>query len=317
MAHQHRSRLESGAEETGHVGPLLLPDGRRFLFTAIDGDNGSVFVGSLDSAERTRVSIPASAFGFRVPDMLFFLNDRTLVAQHLDLASLQLTGEPTRVAEGVWKVGIGAAFAVSPSGTVVYWSGPRTVTQPTWFRRDGTAVGTLGTPAGYMNVAVSRDGRQAAVDRFDATPGIWVLDSARAGTRITFGGIYESTPVWSPDAKAFAFAAARNGPPSVYIQTVGAASEGDHLYGTASQTLFPQSWSHDGRFMAFVSTDPQTEADIWLLALTGDRKAMPLLRTRFSRNTRANLAGRPLARLRVERRRPAKRLRHAISRAGR
>ena len=218
--------LDPARQESGHMGPLLLPDGRRFLFTAIDRDNGSVFVGSLDSAERTRVSIPASAFGFRVPDMLFFLNDRTLVAQHLDLAGLQLTGEPTRVAEGVWKVGIGAAFAVSPSGTVVYWSGPRTVTQPTWFRRDGTAVGTLGTPAGYMNVAVSRDGRQAAVDRFDATPGIWILDSARAGTRITFGGIYESTPVWSPDAKAFAFAAARNGPPSLYIQKVGRAGEG-------------------------------------------------------------------------------------------
>jgi dipeptidyl aminopeptidase/acylaminoacyl peptidase len=133
-----------------------------------------------------------------------------------------------------------------------------------------------------MNVAVSRDGRQAAVDRFDATPGIWLLDSARAGTRITFGGLYESTPVWSPDATAFAFAAARNGPPSLYLQKVGAASEGDHLYGTASQTLFPQSWSHDGRFLAFASMDRQTEVDIWLLALTGERKPVPFLRTRFS-----------------------------------
>ena len=273
--------LDPVREETGHVGPLLLPDGR-FLFMAIDRENGTIFAASLDSTERTRLSIPASGFGFSAPDILFFLKDRTLLAQHLDLARLQLTGEPMRVAEGVSKIGLSAAFAVSPNGTVAYWSGARTVTQPTWFRRDGTAVGTLGTPAGYMNVAVSRDGRQAAVDRFDATPGIWLLDSARAGTRITFGGIYESTPVWSPDAKAFAFAAARNGPPSLYVQKVGAASEGDHLYGTASQTLFPQSWSHDGRFMAFVSMDPKTEADIWLLALSGERKPVPFLRTQFS-----------------------------------
>ena len=163
--------LDPARQESGHIGPLLLPDGR-FLFTAIDRENGSVFVGSLDSTERTRLSIPVSTFGFSAPNIIFFMNDRTLVAQQLDLARLELTGEPMRVAEGVSKLGPSAAFAVSPSGTVAYWSGARTVTQPTWFRRDGTAVGTLGTPAGYMNVAVSRDGRRAAVDRFDAMPGI-------------------------------------------------------------------------------------------------------------------------------------------------
>ena len=53
-----------------------------------------------------------------------------------------------------------------------------------------------------MNVALSLDGQQAAVDRFDLTPGIWLLDAARGtATRATFGEIYESTPVWSPDAE--------------------------------------------------------------------------------------------------------------------
>ncbi len=60
-----------------------------------------------------------------------------------------------------------------------------------------------------MNVALSFDGQQAALDRFDATPGIWLLDAARgAAIRATSGKGYESTPVWSPDAGAFVFAAA-------------------------------------------------------------------------------------------------------------
>ena len=127
-------------------------------------------------------------YGFSSPDLLFFMRDRTLMAQRFDLNRLELTGEPIRVAEGVDRLGPGAAFAVSASGTLVYWAGGRDITQPTWFQRNGTAAGTLGPPAAYMNVALSSDGRQAAVDRFDLTPGIWLLDAARGtATRATSG----------------------------------------------------------------------------------------------------------------------------------
>ena len=177
--------------------------------------------------------------GFSSPDLLFFMRDRTLMAQRLDLNRLEVTGEPIRVAEGVDRLGLSAAFAVSASGTLAYWAGARTITQPTWFRRDGTAAGTLGSPAGYMNVALSFDGRQAAVDRFDLTPGIWLLDTARGtATRATFGAVYESTPVWSPDAAAFVFAAARDTPPNLYLKRIGTAGEGERLFGTAAQSCF-------------------------------------------------------------------------------
>ena len=124
--------------------------------------------------------------GFSAPDFLFFMRDRTVMAQRFDLKRLDLSGEPIRVAEGVDRLGMSAAFAVSENGTLVYWTGDRTITQPTWFRRDGTVTGTLGAPAAYMNVALSFDGRQAAVDRFDQTPGIWLLDPSRGtSTRAT------------------------------------------------------------------------------------------------------------------------------------
>ena len=275
--------LDTSQDETSHLGPLFLPDGRRFVFGAIGRGIGT-YLGSIDSPERKRLSSDMQpAFGFASPDLLFFMRDRTLTAQRLDLNRLELTGEPIRVAENVDRLGPGAAFAVSIGGSVVHWAGALDIVQPTWFRRDGSIAGTLGTPAAYMNVALSPDGRQAAFDRFDRTPGIWVMDALRgSATRSTFFSIYQSTPVWSPDSSAFVFAGAQTGPPNLYQRRLGASSSAEHLSGTAAQTLFPQSWSPDGRYLAYVSMDPKTDADIWRLALSDDREALPILRTSFS-----------------------------------
>jgi eukaryotic-like serine/threonine-protein kinase len=278
------TQLDAAGEESAHLGPLFLPDGRHFVFGAIGGKGGGAFVGSLDSPERTRLSSEAlTVFGFARPDVLFFMRDRTLTAQRLDLNRLELTGEPIRVVEDVERVGPGAAFAVSADGSLVSWEGARDIVQPTWFRRDGSHAGTLGTPAAYMNVALSADGRQAAFDRFDQTPGIWLIDTARGGaTRAPFFGIYQSTPVWSPDSASFAFAGAENAPPSLFVKRLGTPERGEHLLGTPAQTLFPQSWSRDGGYLAYVSMDPATSADLWLLPLSDPRQPVPLLRTPFS-----------------------------------
>jgi dipeptidyl aminopeptidase/acylaminoacyl peptidase len=98
---------------------------------------------------------------------------------------------------------------------------------------------------------------------------------------VTFGGIYESTPVWSPDGSAFAFAAARDTPPNVYLKRIGTAGDEERLHRNTLQS-FPQSWSPDGRFIAYDMVDPKTRDDIWLIPMDGDRKPMPFLQTPFS-----------------------------------
>ena len=273
--------LDSAHGEGAHFHPLFLPDGHHFLFAIAGCDTAGHYVASLDSPERKRLSFEPSMLGFSAPDFLFFMRDRTLTAQRFDLKRLDLTGEPIRVAEGVDRLGYSATFAVSENGTLVYWTGDRIITQPTWFRRDGTVAGTLGPPAAYMNVALSSDGRQAAVDRFDLTPGIWLLDRARGtSTRATTGAIYESTPVWSPDASHFVFAAARDAPPNLFLKRIGGPGEDERLFRTTLQS-FPQSWSRDGRYISFVTVDPKTSADVWVIPMTGDRKPAPFLQTRF------------------------------------
>ena len=276
--------LDPAHRESAHVGPLFLPDGRHFLFGIVGGDTAGHYVASLDSPERKRISLnlDLAMLGFSSPDFLFFMRDRTLMAQRFDLKRLDVTGEPMRVAEGVDRLGLTATFGVSASGTLVYWTGDQTITQPTWFQRDGTAAGTLGPAGPYMNVALSSDGRQAAIDRFDRTPGIWLLDRERGtATRATSGAIYESTPIWSPDASSFVFAAARDTPPNLYLKRIGTVGPEERLFQTLLQS-FPQSWSADGHFIAYVTVDPKTHSDIWILPLSGDRKPTPFLQTAFN-----------------------------------
>jgi Tol biopolymer transport system component len=273
--------LDAARGDGAHLRPLFLPDGRHFVFVAIGGDAAGSYVASLDSAERTRISAE-TLWGFSAPDFFFFLRDSTLMVQRMDLERFTLLGQPTRVADGIGRLGPSAAFDVSASATLVYWPGSRVITQPTWFLRNGTTAGTLGPPAAYMNVALSPDGEQAAADRFDQTPGIWLFHRARAtATRATFGGVYESTPVWSPDAAAFVFAAARDTAPNLYVKRIGVPGEDERLFRSASQ-MFPQSWSRDGRFIAYVTVQPKTRSDIWLFPTTGDRTPVPFLQTEFS-----------------------------------
>ena len=288
--------LDTSHGESAHIHPLFLPDGRHFLFGILGSDTAGQYVASLDSPERKRVSREWSMLGFSAPDFLFFMRDRILMAQRFDLKRLELTGEEIRVAEGVDRLGFSATFAVSEGGTLVHWTGDRTITQPTWFQRDGTAAGTLGPPAAYMNVALSFDGRQAAVDRFDQTPGIWLLDPARGtSTRLTSGAFYESTPVWSPEGDRLVFAAARDTPPNLFLKRIGAPGEDERVFHTTVQS-FPQSWSRDGNYVSYVTVNTKTSADVWLVPITGDRKPTPFLQTPFHEHqSRISPAGKWMA----------------------
>ena len=272
--------LDAAHDESAHMSPVFLPDGRRFVFGVIGRDNIGLYLGSLDGG-RTFLSADFSSLGFSDLDRLVFVRGRTLMAQRLDLTRPALVGDPVQIAEGVAVAGPTAAIAASVSGVVVYWPGDRITTQVSWLRRDGRPDGTIGPPGGYMNLALSPDGRQVAVDRFDTEPSVWLIDVARgAMTRSTAGGLYESTPVWSPDSRSFIFAAARETPPNLFQKRLDGPGDEQRLFRSVIQS-FPQHWSSDGRSVAYAVIDPKTKGDIWLLSMSGDRTTAPLLQTPY------------------------------------
>ena len=158
------------AGQAFHASPVFLPGGRQFLFYAAGtGDARGIFVGSLDSGETTRLTDAETAGVYAAPGWLMFVRQGALVARRFDPARRELSGDPVTVAASVGIGGAGSrgAFSVSATGVVAYRTGGTNPSQLAWFDRSGKALGTIGEPdrAVLMNVSLSPDGRQAAVQR--------------------------------------------------------------------------------------------------------------------------------------------------------
>jgi Tol biopolymer transport system component/predicted Ser/Thr protein kinase len=282
--------------EAFHSSPIFLADGRHFLyFLGGSPDVNGIYVGSLDAKpeEQKRERLLATRFSVGYTPLqdsaggrLFFMRDTTLMAQPFDAKKLQLTGEPIAVAEQLGTSGFHGFFSVSPSGALAYRTGSQAAGfQLTWFDRQGKAQGTFGDLRPDQGVALSADGARAAVrDAFTTAPGdIWTLDFARGvRTRLTFRQTGGSSPIWSSDGSRIAFAAG-NTMDTLYEKSSSGAGDEKELYKKPGEIKFPSSWSHDGRFLLYYTTNvPQTGQDLWVLPLEGDRKPALLLGTQFN-----------------------------------
>ena len=166
--------LDTKGGEQWHAHPFFLPDGRHFLYAAGGDPTSGVYVGSLDSPDRTRL-LDSFANAQYASGFLVFPRAGTLMAQPFDATRLALSGEAMAVAEhvdfsrGVPPTGTLAAFAVSDTGVLVF-EASRT-SRFVWFDRAGKQTGILGDPARYGSRCAPLAGRQSGSRRRDRFTG--------------------------------------------------------------------------------------------------------------------------------------------------
>jgi len=184
--------LDASRGETAHRYPFLLPDGRHFLYLALNVSGNSrdpanrIWVGSLDKAQ-AKPLIPAN-----------------FNAQY----ALETSGEPVTVADQISLylsyIGFGA-YSVSRGGTLVF-DAFRLLTRLEWFDRAGKRTGGFGDAGPHFNPRISPDGTRIAFDEYDTrtqTTQIWIGDVSRGvQTRLTSIPGSNSGAVWSPDGSA-------------------------------------------------------------------------------------------------------------------
>lgn len=101
-------------QQAGHRLPRFLPDGRHFLFYVTGAPEArGVYVGTLDSKDTRRLFDADSRAEFVPPDYLMFLRQEALLAQRLNLETLDTIGEPIAVGDGTATDGLVGNIALS------------------------------------------------------------------------------------------------------------------------------------------------------------------------------------------------------------
>ena len=284
------TKLDTSRRQTGHYWPHFLPDGHHFIYltrSANKQDNG-IYVGSLDSTDSQLLVQTDAGAMYASPGYLLFLRERTLLAQPFDTDKLQLTGEPSVIAEQlVYNPSNGRAFfCVSDNGLLVFRTGAIAAnTRITWYDRAGKELGSLGAPENIIIAsALSADETKVAISRTDPNltgSDIWILDTSGRSSRLTFDPAVDTNPLWSPDGTRIVFSSNRLGPFDLYWKlTSGAGNE--ELLLKSDDTKFALDWSSDGQFVLYQDIAPTTQRDLWALPLSGDKKPISVVQTNFN-----------------------------------
>jgi Tol biopolymer transport system component len=281
--------VDADRNEIEHIWPYFLPDGRHFLFLARNAqpENSTIYVGTLDSKETSKLLQAHSSMAYAPPGYVLFVRENTLMAQGFDANTLELKGDAFPVAEHTVRNPIigRAMFSVSETGVLVLRPGDINNNQLIWFDRTGKQLGALTPPGGYNAPAISPDEKKLAVTRSDtqtgAAPDIWLIDLER-GTqiRLTTDPAGDCCPFWSPSGDRIAFLSTRNGATIIYQKPSNGTSPEEPLVSSA-ELKYPGQWSPDGQFIIYSQLNPKTNSDLYLLSLVGERKPTALLQTGF------------------------------------
>ncbi len=276
-----------GQGETAHMRPSFLPDERHFLYRAYTGSAaGPIYLASLDSSERKFLLNADSQNVLYTQGHLLFLRETTLVAQPFDARGLVLTGDAFPIAEQIQTTGINppyGVFSTSENGVFGYQTGTGGAANLVWFDRTGKQASVLGEPAAYSDLELSPDGKRASVSISDGKQrDIWIYDVAHGlRTRFTFDPADELQSFWSPDGSQVVFNSRRKGHLDMFQKASSGAGSEDVLLED-NLDKYPVSWSPDGRFILYDSIGSATGLDLWVLPLSGDRKPVPFLTTKFN-----------------------------------
>jgi len=280
--------LDSTRQETAHRFPTFLPDGKHFVFVALPPRLGrfAILVGSVDGMKPRKVLEAAGGAVYAAPGWLVFSRAGRLVAQRFDVRALRPEGQPLALNDSpdfasTWGF---PGVSVSRTGVLTYvaWMPPNN--EMAWHGLDGRLLGKVPVaPGPYINAVPSPDGLQLAVERSSPDQSeVWRVDGVRGiATRLGDMPGNSGGPLWSPDGKSIMFWSDRNGLDNFYMMDAAGAGPEELVYESPTiKNLRGWPGNHDG--VLFEQLVAATGSDLWWLPLHGDRKPVPLVRTRAS-----------------------------------
>jgi serine/threonine protein kinase len=260
--------------ETSHRWPTFLPDGRRFLFV-VRSDHADVqglFVGSLDSPERTKVGdITSSAVYAELPETrdgyLIFGQTGFLMAQRFSVPDSRVFGEKSVIARlpipeedtSVAPVSVSAA-----NGVLVHGGGSVTRQSLVWVDRGGKELAVINGEGLYRNPQLSPNRQRIAIEKLELKTGqasVWLFHLDRdLRYRYITAPTASYSPVWSPDGKQLLFVSYRG--TQWDLMRRDTVEDLNVKVLTSDTVQAPTDWSKDGKWIIYQEEGPGA-SDQW------------------------------------------------------
>jgi serine/threonine protein kinase/Tol biopolymer transport system component len=277
--------------ETAHRSPCFLPDGKRFLYSALPPHDGkfTIWLASLDGGERTMVLETAgSGVVYAEPGYLLYQRNDVIVAHAFDAKRGRVVGEPVSLGDRPLGTNFSGAapLAVSRNGTLVYTNNVPFATHLVWADMNGKVIAPVPmAPGPYVRVRVSPDQRHALLQSASGifASDIWVADLERGVvSRVSYETGQEEGGLWSPDGTRATYTSAPYGSaPKIVVVNVGAGAATENFLEDDPAFKWIHDWTPDGRALVFGRQEAATRRDIWILPLDGDQKPRPFLVTPY------------------------------------
>ena len=279
---QQVTKVQPGENSEQH--PEGLPGGQAILYRVNTGAGLQIYAQSLTTGERHLIDRGANPHYLRSGHIAYVQDGRLIIAP-FDVARLEKTGPQTVVLTDVRQTeNETAQLALSQAGSLAYvpaGGGGRTDTL-VWVDSSGAETPTTITSEGFRRPRLSPDLQHVIVRLGTGNLGdLWVYDLAsNRRNRVTFNGASQF-PLWEPGGGRMILSSRQDdGSFQIVMKTLDGAAP-DTAFVTPRGTNYPLSWSPDGRFVATVSVDPETNSDIWVLTLGASPAWKPFLQTKF------------------------------------
>jgi eukaryotic-like serine/threonine-protein kinase len=269
--------LDTAHREYAHRFPEFLPDGRHFFYVIRSNDPKveGVYIGSLDSKERKRITPNFESLKYVEPGQVVFARNRTLMAQSFDTKNLELIGSPVTIAEDVEDqndYGAGL-FSVSQNNSIVYrnsegaWD-----SKASWVDRNGTPVTSFNSELSGQFSDISPDEKSLLISN---DTGYWLVDLL-TGKFSRFAVTDDGFSIFSHKGNYVAYVQGTDNNLNLNQRLINGTGKAETLFHS-SNGLEEPSLSSDDRYVLFGVYDAVTKWDVWVAPLFGDRKPYPYL----------------------------------------
>ncbi len=275
--------LDRERGEVSHGWPEFLPDGRSFLFLvrSTQPERTGLYLASLDSPGRTRISNDYSRAVYSRDGYLLFARDGSLFAQPFDLRAKQLKGTAQQIAANVkYHPGSDGAFDVSDNGVLIYrQTEGLPVTRLQIVDDTGQRVGPIAPIGAFRHPRFSPDGQRIVVEVQESgnfNPDLLLFDLVRGGTqRLTRNDAPDVAPTWSPDGRAIAFSSKRATQYDVYVKALDESSP-ERLVMGFDGDKYVEDWAGDSLVLSVF------RSGLWTAGITSEASPPTLIRSTAS-----------------------------------